>query len=335
MKKMYKVFKIVSVTCISIIFLVSLSLFIYHKIQLHKESAIISNDGTFVKFHNKKMNVYHEGNGDNTYVFMSGSGIAAPVYEMKGLYSKFSKDNRIAVVERAGYGYSDVFHDDRDIDTILHQTRKALSKSGNKPPYILVPHSLSGLEAVYWAQKYPDEVKAIIALDIGLPKEYANNPLRFTDVLTIKGMNLLTKMGFYRLAPSAAYDPEVIRQSFLTEHEKEIFKALSYKQMFNDNMEQEILQSPLNGKKSVKLPMPKETPILFLSAYTKDNKHSKYTKQKNKNYKEFAEQLLISDVKKIKGKHSIHLYAPDEIYNLSIDFIREKVERNNDERSLE
>ena len=57
---------------------------------------------------------------------MAGSGIAAPVYELKGLYSKFSKENKISVIERAGYGYSDVFHDDRDIDTILEQTREAL-----------------------------------------------------------------------------------------------------------------------------------------------------------------------------------------------------------------
>ncbi|TKI82093.1 alpha/beta hydrolase, partial [Bacillus wiedmannii] len=72
---------------------------------------------------------------EDTFVFMAGSGIAAPVYELKGLYSKFSKENKISVIERAGYGYSDVFQDDRDIDTILEQTREALIRSGNKPPY--------------------------------------------------------------------------------------------------------------------------------------------------------------------------------------------------------
>ena len=39
-------------------------------------------------------------------------------------------------------------------------------------PYILVPHSLSGLEAIRWKQKYPDEVKAIIGLDMATPKTY-------------------------------------------------------------------------------------------------------------------------------------------------------------------
>ena len=191
-----------------------------------------------------------------------------------------------------------------------------------------MPHSVSGLEAIYWAQKYPNEVKGIIALDIGLPREYVTYKMGLVDSLTIRGMNILTKIGFHRLVPSTTYDPEVIKQSFLTEHEKETFKAISYKQAFNNDMAQEILQTYDNAKKSVDLPIPKETPILFLSAYTDQNKNSKYTKQKNKDYEEFAEQLFISEVKKIKGKHSIYLYAPDEIYNLSMDFINKKVEKN-------
>ncbi|PDY25391.1 hypothetical protein COM83_04470 [Bacillus cereus] len=328
MKKVFKVLKKIFVLVSTFILLVSLSIFIYHNYQLSKESEFVKSEGSIVKFNDKKINVYNEGDGEDTYVFMAGSGIAAPVYEMKGLYSKFSKENKIAVIERAGYGYSDTFDDDRDIDTILEQSRQALIQSGNKPPYILMPHSISGIEAIYWAQKYPSEVKAIIAIDIGLPHQYVTHKMNLIDSLTIRGMNLLTKIGFQRLVPSTTYDPEVIQQSFLTEQEKEIFKALSYKQIFNDDMVQELSQSYDNGKKSVDLPMPKETPILFLDAIANENKNSKYTKQKNKDYEAFAEQLLISDVIIIKGKHSIYLYAPDEIYNLAMEFIHKRIKKN-------
>nr|BAA33096.1 ybdG [Bacillus subtilis] [Bacillus subtilis subsp. subtilis str. 168] len=155
MKTLWKVLKIVFVSLAALVLLVSVSVFIYHHFQLNKEAALLKGKGTVVDVDGKKMNVYQEGSGKDTFVFMSGSGIAAPAYEMKGLYSKFSKENKIAVVDRAGYGYSEVSHDDRDIDTVLEQTRKALMKSGNKPPYILMPHSISGIEAMYWAQKYP------------------------------------------------------------------------------------------------------------------------------------------------------------------------------------
>ncbi|MED1596897.1 MULTISPECIES: alpha/beta fold hydrolase [Bacillus] len=328
MRKLCEVLKNICIVSITVILLVLLSVFIYHNYQLSKESSLIKSEGTLVNFNNKKINVYKEGSGEDTYVFMSGSGIAAPAYELKGLYSKFSKENKIAVIERAGYGYSDAFHDDRDIDTMLEQSREALIQSGNKPPYILVPHSISGIEAIYWTQKYPNEVKGIIALDIGLPKQYVTHKMNLVDSLKVRGFNLLTKMGVHRLFPSVTYNPEVIRQSFLTEHEKEMYKALSYKQFFNNDMEQELLQSYNNGKKSVNLPIPKETPILFLAAIAEQNKNSKYTKQKNKDYEEFAEQLLIADVIKIQGTHSIYLYEPDEIYNLAMDFINKKVEKH-------
>ncbi|MEI4803948.1 alpha/beta fold hydrolase [Bacillus sp. NPDC077411] len=325
MRKLFKVLKNIFVVFIAVILLVAVSVCIYHNYQLSKESVLMKKKGTLVDFNNKKMNVYNEGSGEDTYVFMSGAGMAAPVYELKGLYSKFSKENKIAVVERAGYGYSDAFEDNRDIDTILEQTRKALIQSGNKPPYILVPHSISGIEAIYWAQKYPEEIKGIIALDIGLPQQYVKYKSEVDkSTLKIRGINILTKMGIHRLLPSTTYNPEVIRQSFLTKHEKEIYKAISYKQFFNDDMKQELLHSYENSKKSVNLPIPKETPILFLDAVADQSKNSKYTKQHYKDYKEFAEQLEIADVIKLRGTHSIYLYQADEIYKFSKEFINKK-----------
>ncbi|WP_071460714.1 alpha/beta hydrolase [Bacillus massilinigeriensis] len=295
--------------------------YIYHQYKLNLEAELLNHSGTLVEVGNKEIHVYNEGEGKDTFVFMPGAGITAPVYEMKGLYTRFSKEHKIAVVERAGYGFSDVFHDERDIDTILKQTRQALRKSGNKPPYILVPHSISGLEAIYWAQKYPDEVKGIIAMDVGLPSEYAENPLDSGDILMIKGLNILSKLGMQRLSPNATYDPKVIEGSFLSEKEKGVFKALSYQKAFNDDIEQEILQASENASASISLPAPYNTPILFLSAYTKENQKSEGIIRKNKHYKEFASKLKKSDVKRVKGKHSIYLYAPDEIYQLSEEFI--------------
>ncbi len=226
---------------------------------------------------------------------------------MKGLYSKFSKENKIAVVDRAGYGYSDVSNDDRDIDTVLEQTRKALMKSGNKPPYILMPHSISGIEAMYWAQKYPKEIKAIIAMDIGLPQQYVTYKLSGIDRLKVRGFHLLTSIGFHRFMPSAVYNPEVIRQSFLTDEEKEIYKAINFKQFFNADMEHELLQSYQNGRKSVNLPAPKETPVLILDAVSDQNRHSKYAIQNRKDYEAFAAQFKTADIKELR-EHTVFIY---------------------------
>jgi len=302
---------------------------VYHQIQLYREAVILKNKGTLVEVEHQKINVYTEGHGDDTYVFMAGSGIAAPMYEMKGLYSKFSQEHKIAVIERAGYGFSAITDDNRDIDTILEQTRAALLQSGNKPPYVLVPHSISGVEAIYWAQKHPEEIKGIIGLDIGLPGQYVKHKMGQMDTWMIKGINLLTKIGLHRLTPSKVYNPQVMRQSFLTKEEKAIYQALSYKQFFNNNMKNELLQVYENSLQSEKLPKPQNTPILFIDAIAEENK---YTKQKRKDYRNFAEQINLADVKEVRGTHSIYLYKPDEIYQLAMAFMEEKVDSK--ERSI-
>ena len=70
---------------------------------------------------------------------MSGSSMPSPVYNYKKLYSRFSDEYRVIVREKFGYGYSALNDSNRDIDTILQQTRQALKLAGEPPPYILMP----------------------------------------------------------------------------------------------------------------------------------------------------------------------------------------------------
>ena len=105
-------------------------------------------------------------------IFMSGSGTAAPMYDFKILYEKLIEDFRIIVIEKFGYGYSDLFEASCETDCVIDRQRKVLQEAGEKKKKKMVPHSLSGLEAIRWKQKYPDEVKAIIGLDMATPKTH-------------------------------------------------------------------------------------------------------------------------------------------------------------------
>lgn len=105
-------------------------------------------------------------------MLMSGSGTVAPVYDFKILYEKLVNDYRIIVIEKFGYGYSDLYEGPCDIDSLVAFQRQALEKTGEKGPYILLPHSMAGLEAIRWKQNYPDEIEAIIGLDMAVPATY-------------------------------------------------------------------------------------------------------------------------------------------------------------------
>jgi hypothetical protein len=56
--------------------------------MLASEEALIEKPiGQYVEVDGHKMNIYTEGEGSHTLLFLSGSGTAAPVLDFKSLYS--------------------------------------------------------------------------------------------------------------------------------------------------------------------------------------------------------------------------------------------------------
>ena len=131
-------------------------------------------NGELVTINGHKIHVYRNGNADApTIVLMSGHCTVAPVYDFKVLYEKLLSSFKVIVIEKYGYGYSDIVDSPCDIDTLVSIQRQALAVLGEAGPYILVPHSMSGLEAIRWKQKFPGEVSAIIGIDMATPLSFS------------------------------------------------------------------------------------------------------------------------------------------------------------------
>ncbi len=130
--------------------------------------------GELVTVNGHKIHVYREGSEDAPAILlMSGHCTIAPVYDFKVLYEKLLPSFRVIVVEKFGYGYSDLFQSSCDIDTLVSVQRQALAALGETGPYILAPHSMSGLEAIRWKQRFPDEVSAIVGIDMATPFSFS------------------------------------------------------------------------------------------------------------------------------------------------------------------
>ena len=220
-KKMFKIFAFIILLFVVIL----LAVYINHRIRLDKEQELLVPLGEMISVDGNNMSVYKEGSGDKTLVFLSGGGTCSPILDFKSLYSLLSDEYQIVVVEKFGYGYSDVVDRDRDIDSILDDTRKSLEMAGIKGPYVLCPHSMSGLEALYWANKYPDEVTAIIGLDMAVPQYYENMKI---NIPLMKVSSFVANIGVTRLIPGIS-ESEAIKHGTLTEYEKDIYKAIFYR----------------------------------------------------------------------------------------------------------
>lgn len=237
--KKHKALKVILII-IAVIAVLLLVIFINHQIHLKNESELRSPLGKIVEVDGHNMSVYIEGEGETTLVFMSGGGTCSPILDFKSLWSLLSDNYKIAVVEKFGYGFSDVVDKSRDIDSILEDTRAALNAAGLTAPYVLCPHSMSGIEALYWTQKYPDEVSAIIGLDMAVPQSYDNMSI---NIPLVKLAGWAANMGITRVIPGIA-DSEAIKHGTLFDKEKEIYKAVFYNRTLTATM--------INENKSVK-----------------------------------------------------------------------------------
>lgn len=261
MKRIRSKFLKVIFLIVAVIVLFIIVSFIRHKICSFRERKLLTPLGKIVEVNGHNMSVYTEGEGDKTLVFLSGGGTCSPILDFKSLYSLLSNEYKIAVVEKFGYGFSDVVDEQRDIDTMLSETRMALEKAGIEGPYVLCPHSLSGLEALYWAQKYPEEVEAIIGLDMAVPAYY--DEMRISIPITKLGQ-YGAALGITRWIPSLA-ESDAIKVGTLSEKEKEIYRAVFYQRTATVTMIDEVKAVKDNAKTVKENGVPQVPMLLFIS----------------------------------------------------------------------
>ena len=267
-----KLLKIILITATIIILLMVIS-FAHNKICSSKEKELLVPLGELVEVNGHNMSIYTEGEGDKTLVFMSGGGTCSPILDFKSLYSLLSGEYKIVVVEKFGYGFSDIVEEKRDIDTILSETRMALDKAGIQDPYVLCPHSLSGLEALYWAQKYPDEVEAIVGLDMAVPAYYDEMDI---SIPMMKLGHYGAALGITRWIPSLA-ESDAIKYGTLSEKEKEIYRAVFYQRTATETMIDEAKVVKDNANIVNENGIPQVPMLLFISngsggtSFTKEN----------------------------------------------------------------
>lgn len=79
----------------------------------------------------------------------------------------------VVAPDRPGYGRTPATSAPRDPCTIAAEQHEWLARSGLKPPYLLVGHSIGGLYQYAFARLYPDEVKGLLLLEGTNPQHLA------------------------------------------------------------------------------------------------------------------------------------------------------------------
>lgn len=303
---MKKAFKMLGKIVLALILVLAVSLFavfVYNKIKMKQEEPLLEKPlGQMIEVDGHSMCIYEEGEGEHTLLFLSGSGTAAPILDFKSLYTLLKDEYHIVVIEKFGYGFSDVIDEERSFDTILRQDREALAKAGINGPYILCPHSMSGLEAIMWAQDYPDEVEAIVGLDMVLPRTY--DDFDFDGVFRFEKLAAFARdIGIVRFYYSDSSLP-----SALSKEEKELYRAIACRKAVNVDVINEGLAITDAVREIDSKPKPDVPMIMFVS----DGKEVKGTNWVEKHY-DYASDLADAKVIELECGHYVHNFKQTQI----------------------
>ena len=259
--------------------------------------------GQFVRLDGHDMNVLVKGQGSHTLVFLSGLGTVSPVLDFKALYSQLEDGFRIVVPEKFGYGFSDIVKTTRRFEENVELYRRCLSALGIEGPYILCAHSISGLEAMRWAQRYPREVEAIVGLDT-TPADFADGKkeegFSARRVMLVKALNLcgLSRFGKPKCLPH------------LTEEEKRIMRELSVRNNLNDDVVSESRDIANISETVRSAPLPAQPCIHFIA---QRDLGAPWVEQWRRTHQEYADASTDGKLIQLSCGHYVHDFEYEKI----------------------
>ena len=137
------------------------------------------------------------------------SGLVGSVLDWRRVLLLLGQFAHVCAYDRGGYGWSDTSPRPRTLDGITADLHALLERSGATPPYVLVGHSLGGLNMWAYANRYPAEVAGLVLLDAADPQQ--SFPFRWQERLRILVLRWSLPFGLPRWRGWCGSGPEEIR----------------------------------------------------------------------------------------------------------------------------
>lgn len=119
--------------------------------------------GKLVDVGGYRLHISIVGEGEPTVVLDTGLGHTSQIWEL--VQAEIASFTRVCSYDRAGYGWSDASTLPRTSTHIVEELHELLKNSGVPAPYVLVGHSLGGLNMYLYTLQYPGEVAGLVLVD--------------------------------------------------------------------------------------------------------------------------------------------------------------------------
>ncbi|GGN94104.1 alpha/beta fold hydrolase [Saccharibacillus kuerlensis] len=307
-----------------LVLLLLLAGFVYQWMGEREDRQAYIAPGQHVEVDGRRMHVYHEEKpgkaaDEGTVVLIAGWGTANPYADFSPVYEFLRNQAAFAVVDRFGYGYSDVTDEKRDIDRMTEELHEGLEKAGVQPPYVLTAHSLGSLEAIRYAQRYPEEVKGIVTIDSGSPEFYQTFPARTLQLQRVAIKSGLVRALYHINGFDAYLNGQRNGLRLLSPEMKEQERLATLLVALNDNVTDEVRRAAANADKLVEDKQRLEVPIIQLFA----DQFGEVTDEWLDSQRQFGESWSAdSKMTVVQGSaHSIQAYHPESVAEAALELV--------------
>src|SRR5262245_34908685 len=121
--------------------------------------------GRFYDVGGRQLMLHASGTGGPAVVVLPGAGLTGLGY--LNLHEQVSQFATSVLYDRAGTGWSDHVPLPRSAIVVTDELRLLLRLAGVPAPYVFVGHSLGGIYARRFAQRFPAEVAGLLFMDPG------------------------------------------------------------------------------------------------------------------------------------------------------------------------
>jgi len=166
--------------------------FAYQRIADHYDAQKLPHQGQLVDAGGHLQYVYCTGQGNPTVILESGGGVVS--YTWDQVQTEVAKFAKVCSYDRAGYGLSETGPKPRTARQIAVELHTLLRNADIPGPYVLVGHSIGGLNIRMFTELYPDEVAGLVFVDSSTEDQNDRMPAEMKPIVE-KQKKLLSLLG--------------------------------------------------------------------------------------------------------------------------------------------
>jgi pimeloyl-ACP methyl ester carboxylesterase len=199
--------------------------------------------GELVDVNGTKLHIRAEGKKNDlpTIILESGAGNDTDVFHW--IAEGLKKNMRVVRYDREGKWFSESSKDSITPEFYARQLHSLLEKNGEKPPYILVGHSMGGPYNRIFRDLYPNEVKGMVFLDSSHPEQWKrlaeNGLFEKNQISLIKTLAVLSDMGlmgvYNSISNPKSMDEDLPKECQNRKHNLTAYSGKVYRRYLKEN----------------------------------------------------------------------------------------------------